>query len=77
MCEIKYRGQMTKNKEWIDGRGVIIEKDGSAFISQYFHRGEWVEVFKETVGQYTNQTINNGRRFYSRISVVGIPLLKG
>ncbi|MEK0313729.1 hypothetical protein [Cohnella sp. 56] len=51
---IRFRGRRKDNGEWIYG-WLVIQPDGTAFISQFYKRGEWVEVDPETVGQMVDE----------------------
>lgn len=53
MRDIRFRGKRTQDAKWTYGRGVIIEKQGTAWISQHFHRGEWEQVDQDTASQNT------------------------
>lgn len=59
--EIKFRGKRIDNSEWVYG-WLVVESNGTAWISRYFHKGEWEQVDPETVGQLTglrdDRTIN-------------------
>ncbi|MHB1421265.1 MAG: YopX family protein [Bacillota bacterium] len=49
--EIKFRGKTVRDGGWTYG-WLVIEKNGTAWISRYWHRGEWEQVDPETVGQF-------------------------
>jgi len=50
--DIKFRGKRINDNEWTYG-GLVIESNGTAWISKHFHKGEWEQVELATVGQST------------------------
>lgn len=52
MRMIKFRGKSLIG-EWVYG-WLVIQPDGTTYISQYFKRGEWIQINPKTVGQYAD-----------------------
>ena len=63
MREIKFRGKRLDNGDWTYG-WLVIEQNGTAWISKYFHKGEWEQVDPETVGQFTGLKDKNSVEIY-------------
>ena len=61
--DIKFRGKRIDNGEWIYG-WLVIQSDNTAYISEHYKRGEWVEVDPKTVGQYTGMSDKNGKGIF-------------
>ena len=65
MVKIKFCGKRTFDGKWTYG-WLVIEDNGTAWISRYYHRGEWEQVDPETVGQYTGKNDKNGKEIYEK-----------
>lgn len=52
MREIRFRGKRITDRKWAYGF-LVVEPNGTSWISKHFHRGEWEQVSSETVGQFT------------------------
>ena len=63
MIEIKFRGKRIDNGDWTYG-WLVVESNGTAWISKYYHKGEWEQVDPETVGQLTSRHDANGKEIY-------------
>jgi len=58
MRTIKFRGQRFDNKEWVCG-GYFTEPEEDALIHYIFtFENGAIPVFKESVGEFTGQTVN-------------------
>ncbi|MPN33286.1 hypothetical protein SDC9_180771 [bioreactor metagenome] len=61
---IRFRGKRLRDGTWTYG-WLVIELDGTAWISKFHRRGEWEQVWPETVGQYIGQKNKNGQEIYT------------
>jgi uncharacterized phage protein (TIGR01671 family) len=52
MREIKFCGKRLDDGKWTHG-WLVVELNGTAWISQYYHRGEWEQVDPATVGEFS------------------------
>lgn len=65
--EIKFRGKRLDNGEFV--YGFVVLNDVTAFISQHYHKGEWIKVDPRTVGQFTGLHDKNGKELYGKQKV--------
>lgn len=63
MREIRFRGKRVDNGEWVYG-WLVMESNGTSWISRHFHKGEWEQVNPETVGQFTGLHDKDGQDIY-------------
>ena len=63
MRKIKFRGKCRRSKRWTYGF-LVIEPNGTKWISNCFHKGEWIEVDPKTVGQLTGALDRNSGEIY-------------
>jgi hypothetical protein len=58
---IKFRGKRVADGDWTYG-WLVIENNGTAWISRHFHKGEWEQVDPATVSQFTGEHEQMGRK---------------
>ncbi len=65
MREILFSGKLKGENEWITGNLLFYSDVNRAYISLgVFKGGSFLEVQKETVGQYTGLTDKNGKKIF-------------
>ena len=65
MREILFRGKLKGENEWITGNLLFYSDVNRAYISLgVFKGGSFLEVQKDTVGQYTGLTDKNGKKIF-------------
>lgn len=68
--EILYRGKRTYNKKWIEG-SLVVDYAGNTYIVWEYETvkgamisSKTINVYPETVGEYTGLTDKNGKRIF-------------
>ena len=69
MKKIKFRGKRIDNGDWTYG-WLVVESNGTAWISKYYHKGEWEQVDPETVGQLTELKDKGGKEIWESDTVL-------
>ncbi len=65
MREILFRAKRQDNKQWVQGSLLFYPGVNRVFVSTgEFRGGGFIEVLKDTVGQYTGLTDENGTKIF-------------
>ena len=65
MREILFRAKRRDSKQWVNGSLLFYPDVNRAFMSLgEFKGGSFIEVFKDTIGQYTGLTDKNGKKIF-------------
>jgi len=59
MRVIKFRGKRIDDCKWTYGQ--LVNQKTTAWISKYYHQGEWEQVDPETVGQFIGWKDKDGK----------------